>query len=129
MGGERLRGRTLLVETDNMAARGAVGKMASKAADMQELVRRLFRLSERHGFGVRVTADAHACAVGCALLGFDGVHHFEDTALVNDFNLTSGLYHGGPLRSPSQVAGVVAAAVLLPTSKLTLGESIKKSPQ
>ena len=33
-GGGRRCGRTLLVETDNMAARGAVGKMASKAADM-----------------------------------------------------------------------------------------------
>jgi hypothetical protein len=55
MGGERLRGRILLVETDNMAAKGAAGKLSSKAADMQELVRRLFRLAERHGFRVRVT--------------------------------------------------------------------------
>ena len=53
--GERLRGRTLLVETDNMAAKGASVKMASKAADMQELIRRLFRLSEVHGFTLRVT--------------------------------------------------------------------------
>jgi hypothetical protein len=50
-----LRGRTILVETDNMAARGAAGKLASKAADMQEQMRRLFRLSELHGFRVRVT--------------------------------------------------------------------------
>jgi hypothetical protein len=55
MGGARLRGRTILVETDNMAARGAAGKLSSKAADMQEQIRRLFRLSERHGFRVRVT--------------------------------------------------------------------------
>ena len=54
MGGERLRGRIILVETDNMAARGAAGKLSSKAADMQELMRRLFRMSERHGFAVRV---------------------------------------------------------------------------
>jgi hypothetical protein len=44
-----------LVETDNMAARGAAGKLSSKAADMQELMRRLFRMAERHGFRVRVT--------------------------------------------------------------------------
>jgi hypothetical protein len=29
--------------------------MASKAADMQELVRRLYARAERHGFSVRVT--------------------------------------------------------------------------
>ena len=53
--GPRLRGHTVLIETDNMAAKGAVSKMASKAADMQELIRRLLRLAERHGFTVRVT--------------------------------------------------------------------------
>eukprot|EP00966_Prymnesium_polylepis_P092574 2143113-Prymnesium_polylepis.1 len=55
LGGERLRGCTLLVETDNMAAKDASRKMASKAADMQELIRRMFRLAERHGFRLRVT--------------------------------------------------------------------------
>ena len=53
--GHRLRGKTLLIETDNMAAKGAVTKMASKAEDMQELIRRLLRASERWGFKVRVT--------------------------------------------------------------------------
>ena len=55
LGGERLRGRTLLIETDNMAAKDSVHKMASKAEDMQELIRRIFRLSERHEFRVYVT--------------------------------------------------------------------------
>ena len=55
VGGGRLRGKTVLVETDNMAARGAASKFSSKAADMQELVRRLLRLSETHGFALRVT--------------------------------------------------------------------------
>ena len=53
--GPRLRGKTVLVETDNMAAMFAVKKMASKAADMQELVRRLLKLSEKHDFHVKVT--------------------------------------------------------------------------
>lgn len=55
VGGERLRGKTVLIETDNMAARGAAAKLSSKAVDMQELVRRLLRLSERYGFVIRVT--------------------------------------------------------------------------
>ena len=55
VGGERLRGKVVLVETDNMAARGAAANMASKSAEMQELVRRLLRASARHGFTVRVT--------------------------------------------------------------------------
>ena len=37
-----------MVETDNMAAKGAAAKRASKAADMQELVRRLVCLCERY---------------------------------------------------------------------------------
>ena len=53
--GSRLRGRVVLIETDNMAARGAASKMSSKAADMQELIRRLYSLSELHGFQLRVT--------------------------------------------------------------------------
>ena len=55
VGGARLRGKTVLIETDNMAAKGAAVKGSSKAADMQELVRRLLRCSEQHGFEVRVT--------------------------------------------------------------------------
>jgi hypothetical protein len=55
VGGERLRGKTVLVETDNMAAKGAASKLSSKSSDMQELVRRLMRLGERHGFTLRVT--------------------------------------------------------------------------
>ena len=46
--GEQLAGRCVLVETDNMAAKGAASGMSSKASDMQELVRRLFELSEKH---------------------------------------------------------------------------------
>ena len=53
--GERLRGKAVLIEADNMAAVGAAGKLASKAADMQELVRRVHRLSTKHGFSFRVT--------------------------------------------------------------------------
>lgn len=55
VGGERLKSKTVLVETDNMAAKGASSKLSSKSADMQELVRRLMRLSERHEFTLRVT--------------------------------------------------------------------------
>jgi hypothetical protein len=55
LGSSRLRGKTLLVETDNMAANGAVRKKASKAADMQELLRRLLRLGERFGFALKCT--------------------------------------------------------------------------
>jgi hypothetical protein len=53
--GARLRGRTLLIETDNMAAKGAAGKLSSKAADMQELVRRLYAFAEEYDFELRVT--------------------------------------------------------------------------
>ena len=55
LGGERLRGKLVLVEGDNMAAVGAARKFASKSEDMQELVRRMLRLSRRHGFTLRVT--------------------------------------------------------------------------
>ena len=54
-GGERLRGRTVLVEGDNMAAVACSNKLASKSEDMQELMRRLLRLSRRHGFVLRST--------------------------------------------------------------------------
>ena len=53
--GPRLEGRTLLVETDNMAAKGAASKRASKAPDMQELVRRLVDLCELHRVRLRLT--------------------------------------------------------------------------
>jgi hypothetical protein len=53
--GERARGATVLVEADNMAAVGATRKLASKAEDMQALVRQLLRLSRRHGFRLKVT--------------------------------------------------------------------------
>ncbi|MGB1605171.1 MAG: hypothetical protein ACPIOQ_71225, partial [Promethearchaeia archaeon] len=39
--GDRLRGRTLLVELDNSASVGAARRFYSKAEDMQELIRRL----------------------------------------------------------------------------------------
>ena len=55
LGGGRLKGKTVLVETDNMAAKGASSKLSSKSADMQELVRRLLRLSEEREFTLRVT--------------------------------------------------------------------------
>ena len=55
LGGERLRGRVVLIETDNMAAKGAASNMASKSAEMQELVRRLLKAGSKHGFTVRVT--------------------------------------------------------------------------
>ena len=55
LGGERLRGKVVLIETDNMAARGATANMASKSEEMQELVRRLLRTAAKHGFTVRVT--------------------------------------------------------------------------
>ena len=54
-GGELLRGKRLLVESDNMAAVASASGFKSKAADMQELVRRLLRLSQKHGSEVKVT--------------------------------------------------------------------------
>ena len=53
--GPRLSGYTVLVETDNMAAKGSAAKRSSRAADMQELVRRLVRLCERHDIRLRLT--------------------------------------------------------------------------
>jgi len=53
--GRQLRGRTLLIETDNMSARGAAGKMRSKAEDMQELIRRLLAACEANEIELRVT--------------------------------------------------------------------------
>ena len=53
--GERLSGRLVLVETDNMAAKGAAAKRASNAPDMQELLRRLLEVAARHGITLRFT--------------------------------------------------------------------------
>lgn len=53
--GHRLRGRCVLVETDNMAAKGAAANRSSTSGDMQELVRRLIEASELHGIQLRFT--------------------------------------------------------------------------
>ena len=49
----RAAGR-VLVETDNMPARGAAEKLASKSADMQELLRRLLEHCEMYEIVLRV---------------------------------------------------------------------------
>ena len=46
--GHRLIGCKVMIETDNMAAKGAAEKLASTAASMQEMLRRLFELAEQH---------------------------------------------------------------------------------
>ena len=53
--GPRLEGRSILVETDNMAAKGSSARRSSKAPDMQELVRRLVDACERHRIRLRLT--------------------------------------------------------------------------
>ena len=53
--GSRLRGKRVLIESDNMAAVRSVQKGASKAEDMQELVRRILRCAEEHDFHLVVT--------------------------------------------------------------------------
>ena len=52
---ELAEGRTVLIETDNMAAKGASAKRSSKAEDMQELVRRLVAACEVHHIRLRMT--------------------------------------------------------------------------
>ena len=52
--GERLRGVKVMIETDNMAAKGAAEKLASTAASMQELLRRLYSCAERYGIMLKV---------------------------------------------------------------------------
>ena len=47
--GHRMRGCKVLIETDNMAARGAAEKLSSTAASMQEMIRRLYSEAERYG--------------------------------------------------------------------------------
>jgi len=51
--GWRLRGRLVLIETDNTSGHEAVRKLRCKAEDMQELVRRIHALSLEHGFTLR----------------------------------------------------------------------------
>ena len=53
--GSLLKGRTVLVETDNMAAKCSASKRSSKAEDMQELVRRLVSACELHHIRLRLT--------------------------------------------------------------------------
>ena len=53
--GARLSGRTVLMETDNMAAKCSAAKGASHAPDMQELVRRLTRACERFHIRLKLT--------------------------------------------------------------------------
>ena len=53
--GRRLSGRTVLLETDNMASKFAAAKGASKAKDMQELIRRLVALCEKYEITLRLT--------------------------------------------------------------------------
>ena len=51
--GHRLKGSTLLIETDNTAAHGASRKGASGSEDMQELIRRMYELAEEHDINLR----------------------------------------------------------------------------
>ena len=44
--------------------------MSSKAADMQELVRRLLRMAERHGFSTQGEGDAHAQEINTLKLNY-----------------------------------------------------------
>ena len=53
--GEQLRGRKVLLETDNTSAKGAAEKLFSKSEDMQELVRRLLEAAVRFDLDVRLT--------------------------------------------------------------------------
>ena len=52
--GHRLRGCKIMIETDNTAAKGAAEKLASTAASMQEMLRRLYAEAERHGITVKL---------------------------------------------------------------------------
>ena len=54
MYGSRLRGFKVMIETDNMAAKGAADKLASTAASMQEMLRRLYELAGEFGIIVKV---------------------------------------------------------------------------
>ena len=50
--GHRLRGCKVMIETDNMAAKGAAEKLASTASSMQEMLRRLYAEAERWDIGI-----------------------------------------------------------------------------
>ena len=52
--GERLSGCKIMIETDNMAAKGAAIKLASTAASMQEMLRRLYAVAEWYDITVVV---------------------------------------------------------------------------
>ena len=52
--GHRLAGCKVMIETDSMAAKGAAEKLASTAESMQELIRRLYEIAERHEIIVRL---------------------------------------------------------------------------
>ena len=51
--GSRLRGRLVLIETDNTFGHEATQKMRCKTEDGQELVRRIHSLAQQHGFFIR----------------------------------------------------------------------------
>ena len=51
--GARLAGRTLLIDIDNATTVSVTGRLASKAEDMQELVRRLAQLAEDFSLTIR----------------------------------------------------------------------------
>ena len=53
--GSQLKGRKILLETDNTSAKGAAEKGFSKAEDMQELTRRLLEAATKHDIEVRFT--------------------------------------------------------------------------
>ena len=53
--GNRLEGKTVMIESDNMSARTAADQMSSTSADMAELVRRLLDLAVRHKIKVVCT--------------------------------------------------------------------------
>ena len=50
--GHRMRGCKVLIETDNMAARGAAENLSSTASSMQEMIRRLYEWAECYGITV-----------------------------------------------------------------------------
>ena len=53
--GAQLGGRCVLIETDNTSALGAAEGLHSKSEDMQELVRRILELAEKHDIRLRFT--------------------------------------------------------------------------
>ena len=52
--GKRLSGFKVMIETDNMAAKGAATKLASTASSMQEMLRRLYEVAGEYGIVVMV---------------------------------------------------------------------------